>query len=602
MIFIPIDITQASKGAQRAETDAFDNLNKLIAADAAAQQNYESFAGAPGRVAAAGFESDRQVQLANTLQPQLGSIVNSDAQAILGAAAARGVAGQTQSALANFTIPNIPTLGANAAATNLAVSNNRLVETSVLTPQQQAIESTRQAFSLTQEPILQSTQAQQNQLANQLQSGEAQYQRSLQAYTQAKLNGQAANLPFEQALTQERTRLDRLKTQVGAGNALTDISTQPARQYLAQSQAAGQVAREPAVQSRLNAEAAAGSNEAQYILAQQGTMQGIRTAQQQILGNNVSWEAATQPQKLAIAELELQYSKVKKQYDVANQKYDQQIQTTNTQIKQGQAYATLARLPTMTKVAEIKDLLALGEVQFEQLNQPQKQAIQQDNITVERSNTALALTLLPQQQKIRTIQSGMALTDAQQLQQNQGYVNTASQITARSAPDEARARAASAKWTANVAAGLRVIQGLGIYDAGTLSPTALANASASLRNNGLMGEGQNLISTPAGVVIRNRDGSPDVPISQLKQGLQQTQQKASGISYKYQQFVTPDGQSVPTTTITSDVPLTTEQVNARTIGSTNSGQQDFGAALGAAIGDLSGVAAQVAARQAELRN
>ena len=335
MIFVPIDITQASKGAQRAESDAFDNLNKLIASDAAAQQNYENFAGAPGRIAATQLESDRQVQLAGQLQPQLGNIVNADAQAILGAAAARGVAGQTQSAVANFTIPNIPTLGANTAATNLARSNNSLVEASVLTPQQQAIESSRQAFSLSQEPVLQNTRAQQNQLANDLQAGESAYQQKLQQYNTAKLNGQAANLPQEQALQRERTRLDQLRTQVGQGNAQTAINTQPQRQQLAEARAKGELAREPQMQAQLSAQAQTGNNEAQYILSQQGTMQGIRTAQAEILGNNVSYQQATQAQKLAIAKLELDYDKAKKEYQSSVQKWEQDIQDTQRTTEAG---------------------------------------------------------------------------------------------------------------------------------------------------------------------------------------------------------------------------------------------------------------------------
>ena len=244
--------------------------------------------------------------------------------------------------------------------------------------------------------------------------------------------------------------------------------------------------------------------------------------------------------------------------------------------------------------------MALGQVQFEQLSQPQKQAVITDNITIERSNTALALKELPKQQRIKTLQLGMALTDAEQLHANQQYVNTARDIRAQAAPDAERARASAAKWTANVAAGMRALQGLSIYDAGTMTPGALANASATLRSNNLLGEDQNLFSTPAGVVIRNKDGSPDIPIANLQRGLIATQQKATGdkTTYKYTNFVTPDGVSVPTTTITSNNPMSQAQVNqASNINTPASGNTDVLGALDTLLGDVSSLGVVAPASQ-----
>ena len=122
MLFI--DLTAITDNEERAQNYNFRDLNNLVRTDIAISRANEFNAGQPGRLAAINLESDRRIGQTELLRPLLPTLNQYDVNSILGNAATRSVAGLRQQSAAQFILPEIPTLGANDAATTVARSNN----------------------------------------------------------------------------------------------------------------------------------------------------------------------------------------------------------------------------------------------------------------------------------------------------------------------------------------------------------------------------------------------------------------------------------------------------------------------------------------------
>lgn len=509
MIFV--DYTEASKGEARADAQAFKNLNSLIAADRAVQGANEYFAGAPGRQAAISLESDRQVGLANTLAPDLNSIIQADANQILGQAATRSVSGLLASQTAQFTLPNIPALAQNAAGTQLANSNNTNFQAATLTPQTQRIaqgqntqtlsqqptqfayEAGQNQFALQQQPQQQQIAANNQQLQLDLQAGEREYALAYQQYQQATLNGQVADLPTAQRLQRAQRDVDLLRTQYNSGQVTQQIADQPAVMRLQTVQRELAQMQTEAAQRNLPLDEAYANKVREYnTLVAQGNI-------------------AAQP---AIAATQVIQAQGALGMEPARQ---QQLATEQDTARQ-QADFTNTRLVNQQTMARIKDDIATGQLKFDQLSQEDQQAIQTDTIAVNKHNAAQARQFLPQKAKIYAIQMGETLAEAEQTKALAGYARTAQEIQAKDAPDAARAAASEAAYKRQVFAGIRVLQNLSRYSPTAVPMPIMADTLRVLQDNKLAQEGDTLSSDATGVYIRTKQGDRR-PVANMLNGL-----------------------------------------------------------------------------------
>lgn len=509
MIFV--DFTQASKGEARADAQAFKNLNALIAADTRVQQANEFFVGAPGRIAATTLESDRQVGLADTLRPDLQSIIAADANQILGQAATRSIAGQLAQQTAAFTLPEIPTLAGDAVGRRVADSRNSLTQSTVLTPQQQQIaqnqntqtlsqqpvqfayEAGQNQFALDQQPLTQQVQANNLRLQADLQAGEREYQLAYQDYQNAILSGKQADLPTTQRLQRAQTQLSFLQNQYNQITTRQNITDQPAAARLATVQRELAQMQAEAAQRNLPLDEAYNNKVREYntLLTQANiTNQPLR---QQVTNTQLTGQA-----NRAIT--------------------NEQIADTNQDIALSTALFSKGRTVDQQNIIRVKDQLALGQLEWEQLSQENQLAIQTDQLVVDKFNTAQAIKYLPAQAKLKAWQSGKTLAEAAQEQKNRLYVQRAEDIKTKAAPDAAEAAANEARFKAQAYAGIRALQVLDRYDPTQIPLRVLTETQEKLVAAGLMEENSTFTTGPSGVLIQNTGQEPR-PVRLLQQAL-----------------------------------------------------------------------------------
>lgn len=614
---IYVDISQASRGTQRAKDDTFKNFNALVAADVQAQQANEFFTGAEGRQATTFLESQRQVGLAAQLLPELDAIIGADRNQILGQAATTNVNGLLQQATAEFNLPNIPTLGGLASGTTLANAQNTNFQSTTLTPQRQTIQQNQniqtqalqptqfatqaaqtqlqfdlqagedkyqkdlQAYNqqkltnnrtnlpqeqnlraerlrldglqqqlsrsqttqaITTQPLRNTIETGQLQLSRDLQSGEDRYQKALQVYNQQKLNNGTANLPLENALRQERLRLDTLKAQLGNAQTTQDIGTQPTRNRIQNSQLAGDEARQPSVQAGATAAQTYTTAQQQFALQYQSASQAIQRQRQQILAGATSYELLSQAKKQQLATLDRDQQILNAQAEATLQPQRQDLTSKTLSNAIGAQEILQKTQANRASVAEIQTAIQLNQITFEQLNQSQRQQITRDNILVESANISQALKLIPERNRLQILQSGIALTDAQSARNLQQYAITATEIQAKDEPRAKQDALAVRQFKAQVQRGVQAIQRLNYYSPTDIPATALAQAAGELRTVGLLSGTQTLAAEPQGIVIKSQ-GDADIPIAQLYQGLKAAQGKAQGkpATFSVKSWVKPDG-------------------------------------------------------------
>ena len=536
MIFV--DFTQASKGEARADAQAFKNFNALIAADLSAQRANEYFQGAPGRMAAINLESNRQVGLANTLAPDLNSIIQADANQILGQAATRSVAGLLASQTAQFTLPNIPALAQNAAGTQLANSANTNFQATTLTPQTQRIAQGQNTHTLSQQPTQFAYEASQNQFALQqqpqaqqiaagtqqlqldLQAGEREYALAYQQYQQAVLNGQQADLPTVQRLQQAQRNVDLLRTQYNRGQVTQQIADQPAASRLQT------VQRELA---QMQAEAAQ-----RNLPLDQAYADKLREYNTLVTQGNI----AVQPTLSATRVIQAQG-------DLDRAPQAQQIQNTQQDIRASEVDFTKSRIVTQQNMAVIKDAIAKNQLKWEELNQEDQQAIQTDNLVVAKHNANLARQFLPQRTKIETLQMGNTLAEAEQTQKLAGYARTAQEIKAKDSVPAATAAANEAAYKRQIFAGIRALQGLTRFSPTSVSQETMSQTMRVLKDNKLANEGDTMGAGPAGIYIRTASGEQR-PIAPMLNGLireanPKAEVKTTPPKYTWDSWVDSDG-------------------------------------------------------------
>ena len=509
MIFA--DATQASKGEARADAQAFKNFNALIASDLAAQGANEYFQGAPGRMAAIGLESDRQVGLANTLAPDLNSIIQADANQILGQAATRSVAGLMASQTAQFTLPEIPALARSAVDTRVATAQNNQFQAETLVPQSQiissnqnqqtirqqptqfAFEAGQNTFALQQQPQAQQIAAGNQQLQLDLQAGEREYQLATQQYQQAILNGQQADLPTVQRLQRAQRNVEILRTQYNNGQVTQQIADQPAAARLQTVQRELTQMQTEAAKRNLPLDEAYANKVREYnTLVAQGNI-------------------AAQPARSATQVIQAQG-------ELGRAPQAQQIQNTQQDTAAQAATFKNSQIVTQQNMAKIKAAIDLGQLKWEELSQQDQQAIQTDNLVVAKHNANLARQFLPQRTKIETLQLGNTLAEAEQTQKLAGYARTAQEIKAKDAPDAATAAANEATYKRQIFAGIRALQGLTRYSPTSVSQETMSQTMRVLKDNKLANEGDTMGAGPTGMYIRTASGEQR-PIAPMLNGL-----------------------------------------------------------------------------------
>lgn len=244
-----IDLGALTDNEERAQQANFDDLNNFIRADQNITAANERNAGAPGRLAAIDLESQRQVGLANLLQPQIPQINQSEFNTILGRAATRNLSGLVEQGTAALQLPQIPALSQNAANTAQANSQNQTFEAQTLVPQTQQIQANQNANALASQPNQFQIQNNQETLALSLAAGQRQLALMEQQYQTGIQQGRARDLPTEQAIRQQQLQVQSTQTQLNQLNANTQLAQQPTRAAIGTQSLAFQQQQQPLIQS-----------------------------------------------------------------------------------------------------------------------------------------------------------------------------------------------------------------------------------------------------------------------------------------------------------------------------------------------------------------
>lgn len=596
MIFI--DVSQYSKGQERADDRAFKNLNNLIATDRAIQQNDEFFLGAPGREQAISLESQRQLGVADAIGPNLSSIVAADANSILGAAATRSVAGLQASAEAQFTLPAIPVLAQSAVDTRVATQLNRQNQAEVLVPGQQAITASDQINTLNNQPLTQQIQRTQLEGVERRLGGAEQtldyqtQQGTMRAATDLQLEGQAGFIRGQiqdiqqsantnKILTQpQQQRLEQLQRQYQTLQAEINIRTAPkaeqsnnqmrayndavtkgrmqrlpqendlkaSQTFLQQMLTDMKVGNVPSIDKLADADRALKQLQVAAKTADQPEQAKYDTAQLAL--NNIITKI-----KNGNAILEDEYRDAVRAYNMlvtasntANQPAAAQVTADQTALKQGQTDQAISNLTDDATIADLTRKLRIGELEYNQLSAPQQQRIATDQRKIKESNIGLAISMLPVTQLAQTLQQGIALDDIQQLKKNKGYAYEVQDINAQQAPLVARRQ----QYAQSLQNGGTIIQRLNVKRPISLTANELATAGKQLQDNGLLNPGQSLRADSTGIYIQSAGAAP-IPLDSLYQGILATTSaptKPKPTTYKTTTYIQ-DGVAYPVNTVTS---------------------------------------------------
>lgn len=596
MIFI--DVSQYSKGAERADDRAFKNLNSLIATDRAIQQNDEFFLGAPGREQAISLESQRQLGVADAVGSNLNSIIAADANSILGAAATRSVAGLQASAEAQFTLPAIPVLAQSVVDTRVANQFNAQNQAEVITPNAQLIQANNQQNTLTNQPLTQQIErtrleGTERRLGSQEQQLDYQQQRgTMQAATDLQLEGQAGYIRKQiqdiqqsananKILTQpQQQRLQQLQTQYQTLQAEINIRTAPkveqsnnlTRNYN-DSVTRGRAQRLPQENDLKASQTFLQQMLTDVKIGDVPSLDRLSDAERALKQLEVSAKTADQPQqaeydtaRLALNNL---ITKMKSgnviyddEYRDAVRAYNMLVTASNTAqqpakaalvestttLQQGRAEQGISNLADDATIADLTRKLRIGELQFNRLNAPQQQRMVANELKIKESNIGLALELLPVTQLAKTLQQGMALDDVQQLKQNKQYAYEVQDIKAQQAPAAARAN----QFAQSLNNGGKIIQQLNVKRPISLTQNDLATAAKNLQNNGLLNPGQSLMADSTGIYIQSTGAAP-IPLDNLYRGILATLAKPTApkpTTYKTTTYIQ-DGVAYPVNTVTS---------------------------------------------------